>query len=285
MARYDDLKQIVTSNIYQNTAGAITGTVLQNVLTALVQSLGNDSSFKGILSTTNKPTGNVDQKQWYLGYTSGSSLSLNLTAVGLGTLVISNTTLYIVYNDDSGWHANNLFGGIASILESVSDINTFKDRFDAEQKSIYQSCGVGLCAFTNYEDSLPDISESGCILTPDGSIVSTNETITLGAGDIIWVLPKNVNNIIADVADLFDYFNLFIPAGSVNYDYLAGLEYGGSWKKVGVEVFGISEDTIDVFNNNSTYVYGCKPMLDYYTSINSFTECADRGEIIDYLKA
>lgn len=278
MARYDTIKQAVRDAIYQNTSGAITGDVLKNKLIDIITSLGNDSNFKGILSAANKPTGAVDQKQFYLGYTSGSTITLNLSDVSLGTLTITKTTLYIVYNDDSGWHASNLFSGITDMLNAVADIGTFEGKVNAEQIALYKSCGIGLCAIDDFMGTVPNISATGYILLPDGSFTEEGSNLDIHAGDIMWVIPKNISEIVSDIEqNVVPYFNLFVPAGSVGYETMAAV----SWAKVGIEVVGFPKTAIDSLNDANAYVYCCEPLYTVYSSlITNITSCEDHGVIL-----
>ena len=124
MANYDTLKNTLQSNVYQNSNNAVTGAILQNVLMAFINTMGTGSNFMGFLSAGNKPTGTVDGKQFYIGYNaSTTALSIDLTSVGLGTLSITRSKLYIVHNIGVTWAAVDVMAGLsATIPTNVSQL-------------------------------------------------------------------------------------------------------------------------------------------------------------------
>lgn len=124
MARYDILATRLQNTIYTNDRGNIKGNTLRDQLIAFINTLGKGSNFMGILTDSNKPTSMPDGKQFYIGYNNSSTaLSVNLTAVGLGTLSITRTKIYVVYCDDNGWAAVDIASGIAtSIPTSIEQL-------------------------------------------------------------------------------------------------------------------------------------------------------------------
>lgn len=128
MARYDTLAARLQSTIYTNITGDISGNILRDQLIAFINTLGKGSNFMGILTNSNKPTSIPDGKQFYIGYNnSARELRVNLTAVGLGTLSITRTKIYVVYCDDNGWAAVDIASGIAtSIPTSVNQLTGYK---------------------------------------------------------------------------------------------------------------------------------------------------------------
>ena len=120
MGNYANIQNEVRRTIYQNSGGAITGASLQELLLSVINVLGNESCFKGVLSNDNKPSAAVDGKQWYVGYSANGTTTVNLTAVGLGTLSITPTDLYIVYSTVSGWAAVNIGSGIGATIGTLN---------------------------------------------------------------------------------------------------------------------------------------------------------------------
>ena len=117
MARYDNLSTQVQETIYNNNSGDIKGNTLQALLISFLNTLGKGSNFMGILNDSNKPTSLPDGKQFYIGYNNSSTaISVNLTAVGIGTLSITKSNLYIVYCDDTSWKAVDIAAGLASAI-------------------------------------------------------------------------------------------------------------------------------------------------------------------------
>lgn len=122
MANYDLLKNALQSNVYQNSDRAITGSVLQSVLTAFINTLGVGSNFMGILSASNKPTGVVDGKQFYVGFSANGNTVIDLSDVGLGgTFTIWKRNIYIIHNISGSWAAVDIAAGIAGTITAVQN--------------------------------------------------------------------------------------------------------------------------------------------------------------------
>ena len=136
MARYDTLAERLQNTIYTNSSGDIKGNTLQTQLIAFINTLGKGSNFMGMLTDSNKPSSLPDGKQFYIGYNnSATALSVNLTAVGLGTLSITRTKIYVVYCDDNGWSAVDIASGIAtSIPTSIDQLEGYSD---LQHKEVY----------------------------------------------------------------------------------------------------------------------------------------------------
>lgn len=134
MARYDNLSTQLQNTIYTNASGDISGNVLRDQLIAFINTLGKGSGFMGMLTNSNKPTALPDGKQFYIGYNNSSTaLSVNLTAVGLGTLSITRNKIYVVYCDDNGWAAVDIASGIAtSIPTSIEQLTGYENLQEKE---------------------------------------------------------------------------------------------------------------------------------------------------------
>lgn len=182
MANYDTLKNTLQSNVYQNSNNAVTGAILQNVLMAFINTMGTGSNFMGFLSAGNKPTGSVDGKQFYVGYNaSTTALSIDLSAVGLGTLSITRSKLYVVHNIGGTWAAVDIAAGIAGTITAVqnaiptnvsqlqgidayeplstlnedhySDVNVVIDKLDANTVYVIDQCDSLDVLNYNYDDN------------------------------------------------------------------------------------------------------------------------------------
>ena len=134
MARYENLSTQLQNTIYTNASGDISGNVLRDQLIAFINTLGKGSNFMGILTNSNKPTSLPDGKQFYIGYNnSATALSVNLTAVGLGTISITRNKIYVVYCDDNGWAAVDIASGIStSIPTNVNQLNGYENMQEKE---------------------------------------------------------------------------------------------------------------------------------------------------------
>lgn len=136
MALYDQLKNTLQTNIYQNSAKAVTGNILQTTLMSFINTLGEGSGYMGLLSSNNKPTAAVDGKQFYLGTNSGATaVSVDCSAVGLGTITITRSTLWLVWSDGTGWHKQDLSAGLAALIpHDVTDLADHENYQTVEAK-------------------------------------------------------------------------------------------------------------------------------------------------------
>ena len=140
MARYDILATRLQDTIYTNNSGNIKGNTLRDQLIAFINTLGKGSNFMGILTNSNKPTSLPDGKQFYIGYNNSSTtLSVNLTAVGLGTLSITRNKIYVVYCDDNGWAAVDIASGISTSIPT--NINQLDGYEALQEKEAYIEYG------------------------------------------------------------------------------------------------------------------------------------------------
>lgn len=202
MAGYDQLKSTLQSNVYQNSANAVTGAVLQSTLMAFINTLGVGSGYMGLLSSGNKPTAAVDGKQFYLGMNSGStSVVVNCSDVGLGNITITQRTLWVVWSDGTGWHKQDLAAGLSAVIPI--NVNQLTGYENLQEKEAY--------------------IEDGGDVTIDK--LESNTAYYLKGCDKLYVLdydydiadPKSTANL--PETHLFVYANSFfdvtVPAGSV----------------------------------------------------------------------
>jgi hypothetical protein len=203
MARYDNLSTQVQETIYNNNSGDIKGNTLQAQLISFINTLGKGSNFMGILNDSNKPTSLPDGKQFYIGYNNSSTaISVNLTAVGLGTISITRNKIYVVYCDDNGWAAVDIASGISTSIPT--NINQLDGYEALQEKEAYIEYGENVTidkleSNTAYElksvDSLDiidynyDINDPSLTLTlPETHIVvycNSNFTITIPSGSFL----------------------------------------------------------------------------------------------------
>lgn len=133
MGNYSNIKDSVQNAVYENNVGAVTGTSMQVLLTEIINSVGLNSNFMGFLSAGNKPSASVDEKQFYVGCNESTmALSIDLSAVNLGTLTINKSNIYIVYSDASGWQKKDVAAGIASLIPNMNYYNPKPSLIDME---------------------------------------------------------------------------------------------------------------------------------------------------------
>lgn len=206
MARYDTLAAQLQNTIYTNVSGDISGNVLRDQLVAFINTLGKGSNFMGILTDSNKPTSLPDGKQFYIGYNnSATALSVNLTAVGLGTLSITRTKIYVVYCDDNGWSAVDIASGLSALIPS--NVNQLAGYSDLQHKEGFES-EAGLVTIpklksntTYYIKDADDLK----VLDYDYDVSNADDSMPLH--ETYLFVYVNTNNI-----------NVSIPAGSLIRD-------------------------------------------------------------------
>lgn len=222
MARYDTLASQLQSTIYTNTGGNISGNILRDQLIAFINTLGKGSNFMGILTDSNKPTSIPDGKQFYVGYNnSATALSVNLTAVGLGTLSITRTKIYVVYCDDNGWSAVDIASGIStSIPTSIEQLTGYEylqekeayiedvgnvtiDKLESNTAYYLKDC-VSLDVLDYDYDiadpkntaNLPEthlfvyVNSSFDVTVPAGSVLRSGDSLSLASGETYLITVK-----------------------------------------------------------------------------------------------
>lgn len=275
MGSYTSLKETIESAIYENSVGAVTGIVMQTMLSTIVDSVGLNANFMGMLSSNNLPS-TTDGKQFYLAITPGT---YNLSNVGLGSLVVGTGDLYIVYSDSTGWHLTNL---TSALNTAISTINTRSVNAEASalelQKTHCLTDGVRVVA--------PSVGEYAII---DGTAFfiynATDDLMGDGASGMVAVTSAN-----AEVCILFpDTYGLptgeTIPGSSFIVSSVTSVTFPASLKSIGDAAFQGNENITsmtfhgavppsmgaDCFGGMSSlavvYVPACS--LDTYTTLLS----------------
>ena len=234
MANYDTLKNTLQSNVYQNSNNAVTGAILQNVLMAFINTMGTGSNFMGFLSAANKPTGTVDGKQFYIGYNaSTTALSIDLSAVGLGTLSITRSKLYVVHNIGGTWAAVDINEGVMSILGDTQNVlyllsMTYNE--ETRTRLVHQQ-GVCLVGISDNSPAFPFGLLSAdydhfILIEQDGnpSRIITNDLneISISRGTRLWLNPNNNSNEWERIGILNQeenpICNIFVPHCGLNFE-------------------------------------------------------------------
>lgn len=191
MGNYANIQNEVRRTIYQNSGGAITGATLQELLLSVINVLGNESCFKGVLTNDNKPTAAVDGKQWYVGFSANGTTTINLSAVGLGSLTIRRTDIYIVYSTVSGWAAVNIGAGLGALDTSLTAAITELNRIIRAQKDCVR---VIVEVDTDGDYTIVNDATNIVYMAVDGIPIDVNDTISLSAGqhnvDFVFNTPE-----------------------------------------------------------------------------------------------
>lgn len=197
MGNYSQLKAQLQSNVYQNSSNAVTGGVMQNTLMEFINTLGTGSGFMGFLASGNKPTASVDGKQFYIGINSGATaVSVDLTAVGLGTVSITRDTMWLVWSDGTGWNKQDIAAGLDAVIphnvtdmadhanydmvETVEEYSGTVAITALEENKAYVCKLCTALAVTGYDYDVDDITD--CIALKETHIIveaATNFSVTI----------------------------------------------------------------------------------------------------------
>jgi hypothetical protein len=94
---YETIISRITAEVTENTQGLITGTVMQNILTAIVNTVGRDSGFMGFATPETTPSITPDGKPFYFAVLGGDYSSFTESANAL------NAGFHLFYFEDSAW--------------------------------------------------------------------------------------------------------------------------------------------------------------------------------------
>lgn len=205
MANYDTLKNTLQSNIYSNLANFISGDRLRGVLQEFINTLGTGSNYMGILSEANKPTGSVDGKQFYIGFCPSGELSItvNLSAVGLGSIAIDRMSLLVVSNVSGSWTSVNIAQGITEWINTLGNAVTVIEKV-SEDLFIHDVMAHGVALIARSDVAIQPGTLSAGVLydyyvtyasggaairhSDDGTPIYRTENLT--SGDVVWVMPN-----------------------------------------------------------------------------------------------
>lgn len=117
---FNNLLNLISNKIYTNIAGAVTGDILKEVINSVVTTVGINSNFMGIATSSTVPEqiANIDGKQWYLAVAPGTYHAR------FGSLVLTSGDIVIFYTD-STWKSLNL---ISNFKQIYTDNKTATDK-------------------------------------------------------------------------------------------------------------------------------------------------------------
>lgn len=160
MANWNNIKGLIRTNVYENTAEEITGTKLQNVLIAMVDQLvGSGYIWQGFM-TPESVVPTPDGRVFYFAITSGT--------YPVGEIVLSGSEIGAIYYDTS-WHITKI-----SVLT---------------QQNLEEALVIALQNYYTKTQTESKISEAttplGTRLTAaEGNITSLGGRVTTAEGDI-----------------------------------------------------------------------------------------------------
>lgn len=126
MGSYNQLKTAIQSVIKANGAQEITGDVLQKSLLSMVNSLGKNSTFGGVINPSS-PNPNVDENVFYIASQTGvyTSFNVSITSPGIYIVAMDGAPSWaavpvILFTEDMGDDANKLMNqkGITTAIKS-----------------------------------------------------------------------------------------------------------------------------------------------------------------------
>lgn len=136
MANYQSLKAAINSVIKANGKQEITGTALNEILTAMVNSLGADYQFAGVATTSTNP-GTPDQNVFYIGGQAGTYTNFNSIELPNGVSILKwngswSSEMVVVGDDKPTYGSNNLVlsggvYGLSSLSSFFDDVDVFHD--------------------------------------------------------------------------------------------------------------------------------------------------------------
>lgn len=128
MSNYTTLKTTINANIRQNGNQEITGKILNSVLTAMVNTLGEEYQFAGIAIMETDP-GTPDAKVFYIAKGKGTYTNFG------GLEVTEDEVVFLVW--DKAWH--KVATGIAAdakLKEAVTELTEIAGKVDTKQDII-----------------------------------------------------------------------------------------------------------------------------------------------------
>lgn len=121
MANWTILKEAIANVIKTNGNQEITGQVLQNTLTNIVNAVGENATFVGVATPSTNP-GTPDGNVFYIAYTAGNYVNFQSKA---GNLTVNPGELAILYNDQTNW-GKYVIGlsaaGVNSLIDAINEI-------------------------------------------------------------------------------------------------------------------------------------------------------------------
>ena len=100
MANWTNLKTAIHNIIYENTSGDISGDDLQGVLDSIIDTVGGNSTFKGVAVPSTTVT-TPDGPQFYLAHENGVYANFGIT--------ITRTGLYVLEYRDGAWTSKTVY--------------------------------------------------------------------------------------------------------------------------------------------------------------------------------
>lgn len=168
MANWETLKSAITSVIKENNNQEITGDILQNVLTSMVSSLGENATFVGLATPSTNP-GVLDGTVFYFATEAG-------TYANFSGITITESGLYMLLYDGTSWSTITLFTASTLKTNAVYSYNTVTSLTDVPVDKPLVIATVDASATMTLSDYMTDGQELHVIINNSSS---NSITITL----------------------------------------------------------------------------------------------------------
>lgn len=132
MANFENLQQTITTAVYQNSDGDITGEALQLVLLTMLETMGRQSGFMGVATAETIPTELPDGKQFYVATEGG-----DYSAFGESYSALEDG-LHLFYYDDENeeWAYADLLVNVSSAISGKQDALTEGDAVEITENNV-----------------------------------------------------------------------------------------------------------------------------------------------------
>ena len=186
IGNYEELKKAIADAIYSNTDEKITGDILQNVLTNIILTLGENPTFAGIATPTTNP-GQPDQNVFYLASTVG-------TYSNFGSNIKVNDTAIVIYLDKTkgAWAAKetglptlDLLAKAMSFIPLAGSINPAGSNAASEIQEIYRDLAENSMKFYIISDSLGSFLGSEVTFSSSVAKLFNKDTMGASVGDLL----------------------------------------------------------------------------------------------------
>lgn len=253
MANYKSLKTTINANVKRNGNQEITGSVLNSVLNAMVDTLGVGYQFAGVATPSTNP-GTPDAKVFYIANGKG-------TYTNFGGLEVTEDDVVYLYNLSDKWVKRS-----TGIAYDAAVIKKIRQNLSADEKSIVRE-NIDAASIDNLRlvrNNVFDLIET--------AISANYEEIKGYSIDTIGTLKENANYSISSPINLSA--GQAIKISCYNHSGCAiALYYNDSYKPVVIAPNG---------SNLTTFIYEAISDCQVVVSWRSATAAPEYVNIIDY---
>lgn len=171
MANYNSLKATIDAQIKANGVQAITGPILNAVLTAMINTIGNGYSLQGSVAQTTDNPGAPDNPVAYLAAGPG-------TYTNFGATVIPDDGHAYLLTWDTSWHAVQLPLPTYDLANGKQDALTFDDNPTPGSDNPVKSNGIAEALDTKQDKDTGDTAGHVAVMDGNGNSVDGGEALS-----------------------------------------------------------------------------------------------------------